>query len=200
MYLGGVPSIESIRDRLGQVHSHDFVGCIQSVSVNGRSLNMAGPLKSRAVTNTCQRKRDVCDSHSTSCGDGGTCLEGWSNATCICQGGLAAPNCFAALEPISITGGSYIEFHVSERHQRRQILRALYHSSSTGQRWKRETTARGEIPERFRRRDRRELVGDSVSLYNAVSISFRTVSKYGYLFFAATNSDFTALRVRYSIF
>lgn len=192
MYLGGVPSIESIRDRPGQVHSHDFIGCIQSVSVNGRSLNMASPLKLRGVASTCHRKKDICDGLATLCGQGGTCRDRWSNATCICQGGLEAPNCFSALEPISITEGSYVEFHISERHQRRQIQRAL---NSGGQRWKRESGSDGSVvPDRFHR-VRRELSGDSASLYNSLSISFRTVSKYGYIFFSATNTDFTALRV-----
>lgn len=183
MLLGGVATIESIQDRPGQVHSHDFIGCIQSVSVNGRSLNLSNPLKSRGVTNTCHRRRDICVSHSPLCGEGGTCTDKWSNATCLCQGGLEAPNCFAALEPMSFTEGSYAEFHISERHRRRQILRALY---SNGQRWKRSNG-------RFNRHTRD--IGESISLHNSVSISFRTVSKYGYIFFAATNNDFTALRV-----
>lgn len=189
MYLGGVATIESIQDRPGQVHSDDFIGCIQSVSVNGRSLNLSSPLKSRGVTSTCQRRREICDFHSPSCGEGGTCLDAWSNATCVCQGGLQAPNCFAALEPMSFTEGSYAEFHISERHRRRQILRALY---SNGQKWKREIADETRLGRFTRiRRD----IGESISLHNSVSISFRTVAKQGYLFFAATNNDFTALRV-----
>ena len=42
---------------------------------------------------------------------------------------------------------------------------------------------------------RRDIGIESVSLHNSVSISFRTVAKQGYIFFAATNNDFTALRV-----
>lgn len=190
MLLGGVSTIESIQDRPGQVHSHDFVGCIQSVSVNGRSLNLSNPLKSRGVTSTCHRRREICDMHAASCGEGGICLDGWSNATCVCQGGLEAPNCFSALEPMSFTEGSYAEFFISERHRRRQILRTLY---SNGQRWKRETRVNNQLDGRFNRHTRQ--IGESISLHNSVSISFRTVSKYGYLLFAATNNDFTTLRV-----
>ena len=195
MYLGGVATIESIQERPGQVHSDDFVGCVQSVSVNGRSLNLASPLKSRGVTSTCQRRRDICQVHGPSCGQGGTCLDRWSNATCVCQGGLEAPNCFAALEPLSFTEGSYAEFHISERHRRRQILRALYSSNNNNgpQKWKRETNGRRLVGHHLIRR--RDIGIESVSLHNSVSISFRTVAKQGYIFFAATNNDFTALRV-----
>lgn len=188
MFLGGVATVESIQDRPGQVHSDDFVGCIQSVSVNGRSLNLTSPLKSRGVTNTCHRRRDVCESNGPSCGDGGVCVDSWSNATCICKGGLRAANCLTALEPMSFTEGSYADFHISERHRRRQILRALY---SNGHKWKREVleARNGRVS-----RSRRE-IGESISIENSVSISFRTASRNGYLFFAATNNDFTALRV-----
>lgn len=193
MYLGGVATIESIQDRPGQVHSDDFIGCFQSVSVNGRSLNLSNPLKSRGVTSTCQRRRELCNGHGPSCGVGGTCVDGWSNATCVCQGGLQAPNCFAALEPMSFTQGSYAEFYISERHRRRQIIRALY---SSGQKWKREIAEEfRSISGRFSQSRIPREIGESISLHNSVSVSFRTVAKNGYLFFAATNNDFTALKV-----
>lgn len=192
MYLGGVATIEAIQDRPGQVHSDDFVGCFQSVSVNGRSLNLSSPLKSRGVTSTCHRRRDICNVHAPSCGTGGTCIDGWSNATCVCQGGLQAPNCFVALEPLSFTAGSYVEFHISERHRRRQILQTLY---SSGQKWKREIQVENSWSNTRLSRGRRE-IGEAVSMHNSVSVSFRTVSKNGYLFFAATNNDFTTLRLQ----
>ena len=190
MFLGGLATVEPIQERPGQVHSDDFVGCVQSVSVNGRTLNLSNPLQTRGVTSTCHRRREICDMHSAFCGEGGSCIDNWSNATCVCQGGLSAPNCFAALEPVSLTDGGYVEFRVSERHRRRQVLRTLYSSTSSfggiDQRWKREVNARYN-------RDRRDI--GSSSPRNSVSISFRTSSKYGYLFFCSTNNDFTALRV-----
>jgi len=93
MYLGGIATVEPIQERPGQVHSDDFVGCIQSLSVNGRSLNLANALQSRGITNTCHRRREICDIHAPMCGDGGSCIDQWSNATCSCKGGLRAPNC-----------------------------------------------------------------------------------------------------------
>ena len=183
--------MDPIQERPGQVHSDDFVGCIQSVSVNGRTLNLSNPLQSRGVTSTCHRRREVCDIHGAMCGEGGRCLDHWSNATCVCQGGLLAPNCYTSLEPISLTEGGYIEFRISERHRRRQVLRTLYSSEL---RWRRQTWIDEDfhMPERFYR-THRDL--GSLSPRNAISLSFRTVAKFGYLFFAATNNDFTALRV-----
>ena len=184
MYLGGIATVEPIQDRPGQVHSDDFVGCIQSLSVNGRSVNLSNPLQSRGVTSTCHRRREICEIHAPMCGEGGTCVDRWSNATCSCQGGLSAPNCFSALEPVSITEGSSVEFRISERHRRRQVLRTLYFNE---QRKRRDLTP----VDRFNR-ERRDIGGGS---HNSMSITFRTVSKFGHILFAATNNDFTSLKV-----
>ena len=196
MYLGGIVTVEPIQERPGQVHSDDFVGCIQSLSVNGRSLNLANPLQSRGVTNTCHRRRDICEAHGPMCGDGGSCIDQWSNATCSCKGGLRAPNCFTSLEPVSVTEGSFVEFAISERHRRRQVLRTLY--SNEQQRKRRDAYEDEEdalLNGRFYR-DRRNIGAGFLSHpHNSVSISFRTVAKYGYILFASTNNDFTALRL-----
>lgn len=177
MYLGGIPSIEAIRDRPGQVHSDDFVGCVHSVSINGRSLNLSQPLQSRGITNTCQRRRDVCEAHRSQCGDRGECIDNWSKASCICQGGVVASNCFAALEPVSLVEGGFVEFRVSERHQRQQIMRALYYEQ-----------------QRSSASIKRDITAISHH-YNSISLAFRTMKRDGVLLFASTNNDFTALSV-----
>lgn len=45
MYLGGVMTVDPIQERPNQVFADDFVGCIQSASINGRSLNLSGPIQ-----------------------------------------------------------------------------------------------------------------------------------------------------------
>ena len=195
MYLGGIATVEPIQDRPGQVHSDDFVGCIQSLSVNGRSVNLSNPLQSRGVTSTCHRRREICDIHAPMCGEGGTCIDRWSNATCSCQGGLTAPNCFSSLEPVSITEGSYVEFRISERHRRRQVLRTLYLNE---QRKKRDVDDYDLLDRRWfssQQQPRRLIRRDIGGSHNSMSVSFRTVAKFGHLLFAATNNDFTSLRV-----
>ena len=187
MFVGGLATIEPIQERPGQVHSDDFVGCVQSVSVNGRTLNLANGLHSRGITNTCQRRRDICQVHAPACGEGGSCVDRWSNASCVCQGGASAPNCLAGLEPVSLTDGAFVEFRVSERHRRRQVLRALYSTASPSS---------VDDPSALRWRRRRDLAASLTSpALNTLSISFRTVAKNGVVLLAATNNDFTALRV-----
>lgn len=45
MYLGGVMTVDPLQERPNQVHSDDFVGCIHSVSINGRSLNFSASIQ-----------------------------------------------------------------------------------------------------------------------------------------------------------
>ena len=45
MYIGGVMTIDPLQERPGQVLADDFVGCIQSASINGRPLNLSGPIQ-----------------------------------------------------------------------------------------------------------------------------------------------------------
>nr|CAG4640600.1 EOG090X0007 [Eulimnadia texana] len=167
MYLGGIPNVDPIQERPGQVHSDDFIGCIQS-----------------GVSSTCHRRHDVCELFGGICGEGGTCVDRWSSASCVCQGGLEAPNCFAALEPVSLVDGTYVEFRVSERHRRRQVLNTLF---ANVPRMKRETHAKyGRV--------QRDIT--SLAAQNSISVSFRTVAKNGYLLHAATHNDFTTIKLR----
>ena len=45
MYLGGVMTVDPLQERPGQVLADDFIGCIQTVSINGRPLNLTGPIQ-----------------------------------------------------------------------------------------------------------------------------------------------------------
>ena len=45
MYVGGVMTVDPIQERPNQVFADDFVGCIQHISVNGRPLNLSGPIQ-----------------------------------------------------------------------------------------------------------------------------------------------------------
>lgn len=48
--VGGVGSIEPLLHRRGQVGTHDFVGCIMELAVNGRPLEPSQALASRGIT------------------------------------------------------------------------------------------------------------------------------------------------------
>lgn len=45
MYLGGVMTVDPLQERPQQVFADDFIGCVQAVSINGRPLNLSGPIQ-----------------------------------------------------------------------------------------------------------------------------------------------------------
>lgn len=47
--VGGVRSIEPVLHRRGQIATHDFVGCIMELAVNGRPLEPSQALASRGI-------------------------------------------------------------------------------------------------------------------------------------------------------
>jgi len=178
MLLGGLVSAEPLLERLGQLQSDDFVGCVHSVAVNGRPLNLSSPLNSRGVDNTCSRSRGVCGAPDKDpCGGIGVCLARWpSPAMCRCPGGLLAPNCDAALSSVHLEDGSYMEARVSEQHRRMHLLEALY-QGGTAWRWQ------------------EELPAVSAAAPKSMAVTFRTVHKNGTLLVSTTNNDFTLIEV-----
>lgn len=117
--MGGLENADPVLERPGQVHSDDFVGCVHSVSINGRALNLSNPLASRGVKSTCVRsKNNPCirggkDAISL-CGADAKCYDKWHQVSCRC-GSVIAPNCGTALEPITLSEGGYIEFKVCKK-------------------------------------------------------------------------------------
>lgn len=92
MWVGGLASADAILERPGQIHSDDLVGCVHSVSVNGRALNLSNPLRSWEVDPTCGRSgRNPCSapentvSDMAPCGPMGSCLDRWKTVTCVCH-------------------------------------------------------------------------------------------------------------------
>lgn len=116
LLLGGLENADPVLERPGQVHSDDFVGCVHSVSINGRALNLTNPLASRNVKFTCIRSqrnpclRDEKDATSV-CGMSVQCYDKWHQVMCQC-GSLMAPNCHGALQPVMLSEGGFIEFKV----------------------------------------------------------------------------------------
>jgi protocadherin Fat 4 len=92
MWVGGLASADAILERPGQVHSDDLVGCVHSVSVNGRALNLSNPLRFREVDPTCGRSRgrSPCSAPENTvldtapCGPMGSCLDRWKTVACVC--------------------------------------------------------------------------------------------------------------------
>ncbi|XP_022254786.1 cadherin-related tumor suppressor-like [Limulus polyphemus] len=177
MYFGGIPTIDPLLEQPGQVSTDDFVGCVHSVAVNGRQLDLSSPVQSAHVTSSCERRYDSCKSESTSlCGEYGTCQDLWFTTTCICPNGQQAPNCKQAFEPISLGDQeAFIEL-VPQEELRRFLLRS--YSYYSGQKWKR-SVSRTEL-----------------SVTKSLSVTFRSSSPDGLLIYASTENEHTILRLR----
>ncbi|RLU20894.1 hypothetical protein DMN91_007508 [Ooceraea biroi] len=189
LLLGGLENADPVLERPGQVHSDDFVGCIHSVSINGRALNLTNPLTSHGVKSTCVRsQQSPClrnEKQAVSvCGVNAQCYDKWHQVTCQC-GSLTAPNCHGALEPVTLSEGGFVEFKVSEKHRRMQLLEYLYGGSTM---W-------------HTNRIKRNVIEDPTFIINStplktLGLMFRTVKPDGILMYAATNKHFTSIELR----
>ncbi|KAG5330656.1 FAT protein, partial [Acromyrmex charruanus] len=188
LLLGGLENADPVLERPGQVHSDDFVGCIHSVSINGRTLNLTNPLASRGVKSTCVRsQRNPClkdekDAASV-CDVDAQCHDKWHQAMCQC-GSLRAPDCHGALEPITLSEGGFIQFKISEKHRRMQLLEYLYGGSTI---WHVNRVKRGLIE------DTSFITNPSLK---TIGLMFKTVRPDGILIYAATNKHFTSVELR----
>ncbi|KAL1139777.1 hypothetical protein AAG570_006754, partial [Ranatra chinensis] len=207
MYIGGLNSADAILERPGQVHSDDLVGCVHSVAINGRALNLTSPLQSREIQNTCSRSgkspcanilsNSIPDSSEQGqpsnqvCGPSGTCFDRWRSVSCACdRSGLISPDCKESLEPVTLSDGGFIEFKVTETHRRMQLLESIYGGSTL---WH----------SRHSDRSRRNTLGLGRPVASAstaqppkkVSIMFRTHRPDGIILFAATNKDYTSIEL-----
>ncbi|XP_046739792.1 cadherin-related tumor suppressor [Diprion similis] len=188
LMLGGLENADPVLERPDQIHSDDLVGCVHSVSINGRTLNLTNPVKSRGVTATCGRsERSPCargKEDYSSCGASGKCYDKWHQAVCQCDK-FISPNCLGALEPVNLSEGGFIEFKVSEKHKRMQLLEYLYGGSTL---WHRNRVAR-DVPEES------SLLTVAPAPPKTIGLMFRTVRSDGILIYAATNKHFTSVEL-----
>ncbi|XP_061398166.1 cadherin-related tumor suppressor, partial [Musca vetustissima] len=198
LLLGGLVSADPVLERPGQIHSDDLVGCVHSVTINGRALNLSQPLKQRGISSSCKHNLQggLCsasaynDPSTSLCGLLGTCMDRWDTAVCECGGGLLAPNCQMSLEPISFgEGGGYVEFQISEKHRRMQLLDNLYAGNSIWSydisRQRRYTLERNNFT----------ALAQISEAPKTLSLMFRTFKESGLMLFAATNNQYTSLEL-----
>ncbi|XP_011183876.2 cadherin-related tumor suppressor [Zeugodacus cucurbitae] len=198
LLIGGLATADPVLERPGQIHSDDLVGCVHSVSVNGRPLNMSNPLKQRDVLPTCNRNNNggPCQQSAPNdpalslCGDYGTCMDRWHTAMCQCGASLLSPDCFSSLEPITVTNGAFVEFKISEKHRRMQLLDNLYAASNI---WSYDVSRRRRFTVNS---DNITALAQVVDLPKTVSVIFRTYKEDGLLLFAATNKQYTAVELK----
>lgn len=92
-----------------------------------------------------------------------------------------APDCHDSLQPVSLGEGAFLEYRVSDKHRRMQLLESMYKGSTL---W-REEGVLGKGKEGTQ----------SSPPAKSLSVVFRTVQANGLLVYTATNNDFTSLEV-----
>jgi hypothetical protein len=97
------------------------------------------------------------------------------------SGHLVAPDCRESLQPISLGEGAFLEYRVSDKHRRMQLLESMYKGSTLwreeGVLWNGKDGAQNSSPAK------------------SLSVVFRTIQADGLLVYTATNNDFTSLEV-----
>lgn len=174
LLIGGLNNADPVLERPGQIHSDDLVGCVHSVNINGRLLNLSHPLQSSAIQNTCSRRGSCTETSSDPCLGYGSCFDKWSTASCHCGNNLIAPNCHSALQAISLTNGAFVEFPISKKHKRMQLLDPIYGGSTL---WTRDRHSSTQSPAK------------------SIHILFKTIQPDGVLFYATSNKQYTSLEL-----
>ncbi|GJQ86646.1 ft [Trypoxylus dichotomus] len=175
LLIGGLISADPVLERPGQIHSDDLVGCVHSVSVNGRLLNLSNPIKSEGIEHTCIRRGSCADTGRNDCFGFGECIDRWDSLSCSCGNQLIGPNCDTAIQPVTLQNDGYIEFAISAKHKRMQLLESFYKDPTT---WTRGARSVQYAPS------------------NSVSFMFKTMRGDGILFYATSNKHFTSIELK----
>ncbi|XP_064546558.1 cadherin-related tumor suppressor [Drosophila montana] len=187
LFIGGLQSADPVLERPGQIHSDDLVGCVHSVSINGRALNLSSPIQQHGILPGCNRQAcqpalaaERCSSYA------GQCVDRWSTSLCRCGGELLSPDCGDSLEPVRISCGGFLEFKISEQYRRMQLLDNLYNGNNA---W-------SNFGSRTKRLSSYNASAVTTSFYDppkVLSFLFRTYKSHGLIFYAATNQMYTSL-------
>ncbi|CAI9569263.1 unnamed protein product [Staurois parvus] len=163
--VGGIRSLEPILQRKGQVQSHDFVGCIMEFAVNGRPLEPSQALSAQAILDRCPRLEGACT--TSSCQNGGTCVDNWFWQQCNCKDGFTGKYCekyITADTALSLEGRGYLEYAISQNKKREYLLQ---HRSMDA-----ESTYANHLEIKFRTRSENSLLLQihEISNYTAVKV------------------------------
>ncbi|XP_072938698.1 cadherin-related tumor suppressor [Epargyreus clarus] len=180
LLIGGLHKADPVLERPGQIHSDDFVGCMHSISINGRLLNLTNPIHARGVEPNCDRsekgacfKKDVCGL--------GECFDTWKTHYCKCDQKLISPDCSLSLQTISVNENGFITYVISEKHRRMQLLESFYGGSTI---WDKKNV---------------RILGKTITKITnpmkTLSFFFRTHKKDGVLFYAATDKYYTLIEI-----
>ncbi|XP_063532868.1 cadherin-related tumor suppressor [Cydia strobilella] len=176
LLIGGLHKADPVLERPGQIHTDDFIGCIHSISINGRLLNLTNPIKSRGVEPNCGREEKGACYKKDVCGNG-ECLDRWKTNYCKCDGNILSPDCGLSFQPISVGGNGFIYYTISEKHRRMQLLETFYIEDTA---WNKKSSRLSE---------------KHINLAKSLTFFFRTYRKEGILFYSATDKYYTLIEL-----
>lgn len=175
LLVGGLHKADPVLERPGQIHTDDFIGCIHSITINGRLLNLTNPIESRGVEANCGRtekgacyKKDVCGN--------GECLDRWKANYCKCENNVLSPDCSTSFQPISVGGNGFVYYTITEKHRRMQLLDSFYDDMDWSKRTRKPSEKYANPAKRL-------------------SFLFRTYRKDGLLFYSATDKYYTLIEL-----
>lgn len=117
-------------------------------------------------------------------------MDRWHTAMCKCGGNLLSPDCYTSIDPISLVDGGFIEFSVSEKHRRMQLLDNIYSGTTV---W---NVDLGRQKRFSIKTDNISTLAQTEAAPKSMSVRFRTVKSEGLLIYAATNKHFTSVELR----
>ncbi|KAI3354101.1 hypothetical protein L3Q82_018653, partial [Scortum barcoo] len=113
--------------RIGNIKTHDFVGCIRNIRVNGILLRPSMALATYNIFDRCTRATPS-PCHSNPCKNSGVCHDLWSDYLCECKSPFTGRNCAKEMSEelgLRFNGNEYIEYVIKERFKRDYLLNNL---------------------------------------------------------------------------
>ncbi|KAM6214870.1 cadherin EGF LAG seven-pass G-type receptor 1 [Rhynchocyon petersi] len=105
LLLGGVPNLPEDFP----VHSRQFVGCMQNLSIDGKTMDMASFIANNGTRAGCPAQRNFCE--GTWCQNGGTCVNRWNAYLCTCPLRFGGKNCEQVMpHPQHFSGQSLVSW------------------------------------------------------------------------------------------
>ncbi|XP_069797890.1 cadherin EGF LAG seven-pass G-type receptor 2 isoform X4 [Narcine bancroftii] len=87
LLLGGVPNLPEDFP----LQNHEFMGCMKNLLIDNQQIDMADFIANNGTVTGCSAKWNFCD--SSTCKNGGTCVNRWETFSCECPLGFGGKNC-----------------------------------------------------------------------------------------------------------
>ncbi|XP_034556396.1 protocadherin Fat 4-like [Notolabrus celidotus] len=134
MTCGGLRTVETMLLHPAQIKTHDFVGCIRNIHVNGILLRPPVALATYNILDRCPRTTPS-PCHSNPCRNGGVCHDLWSDFLCECKSPFTGSMCATEMSEalvLHFNGNEYIEYVVKERFKRDHMIKDLLDDKNDG--------------------------------------------------------------------